>query len=282
MSAPVLRRAVSPPGPGDLSEIAAIVEAEAGITIAESKSSMIQSRLAGRLRSLGLPDYRAYIDLVTSAEGAGERLQMVSALTTNVSHFFRESHHFDLLRSDILPPLVDRARRGGRVRIWSAGCSRGQEAYSIAMTILELLPDAGERDIRILASDIDRAVLADADRAEYDEASVSQVQPELRGRYFESAGEGWKVTPRVRGLVTFRELNLHADWPMAGRFDAIFCRNVVIYFSQSRQTALWPRFIRALATGGWLIVGHSERIPAGLGVIQAGVTVYRRSTDRNA
>jgi chemotaxis protein methyltransferase CheR len=271
------RRAIAPPGPGEIAAIAAIAEADAGIVIATEKASMVQSRLAARLRALGMNDFRAYLDFIESPEGEDERRRMISALTTNVSHFFREAHHFDLLRDRVLPPLIDRVRRGGRIRIWSAGCSRGQEACSIAMTILGLLPDAPDRDVRILATDIDRAVLEEAVAGVYDAQTLAPVAPALRDRYFTPADGGWAAGPALRALVRYRELNLHGTWPMTGPFDAIFCRNVVIYFSAERQAALWPRFARATAPGGWLFVGHSERVAPHAGFDVAGVTAYRRS-----
>jgi chemotaxis protein methyltransferase CheR len=257
--------------------IAAIAEADAGIVIAGEKASMVQSRLAARLRALGMTHFREYLDYIEGDDGVDERREMISALTTNVSHFFREPHHFDVLRNQVLPPLVDRVRRGGRVRIWSAGCSRGQEACSIAMAILELLPDAAERDVRILATDIDRSVLQDAAAGTYDIPSLAPVPPRLRDRYFAPADGGLSAGPELRAMVRFRELNLHGPWPMTGFFDVVFCRNVVIYFSAERQAALWPRFARAIAPGGWLFVGHSERVSPGAGFEVAGVTAYRRA-----
>ena len=267
----------APPGPEDLAGIAAIAEAEAGLSIGETKASMVQSRLAGRLRKLGLPDFGAYLTLLRSDAGAAERREMISALTTNVSHFFREMHHFELLRTQVLPELAVRARAGKRIRLWSAGCSRGQEPYSMAMTLLEVMPDAPDHDIRILATDIDRAVLQDATAGEYDEAALAPVSAEQKHKYFERHAERWAIGPGPRRLVRFRPLNLHADWPMRGAFDVIFCRNVVIYFAPARQEVLWQRFCRALSPGGWLFVGHSERVSPAAGLAPRGVTAYRRS-----
>ena len=145
------------------------------------------------------------------------------------------------------------------------------------MTILDLLPDAAERDVRILGTDIDRAVLEDATAGDYDAASLGPVAPALRDRYFRPADGGWSAGPELRALLRFRELNLHGTWPMAGPFDVVFCRNVVIYFSADRQAALWPRFARVIGPGGWLMVGHSERVTPNAGFEVAGVTAYRRS-----
>lgn len=263
-----------PPTPAELAQIARIAHDEAGLVIGPSKATLVQSRLARRLRALDLPDYGRYLALVTSPEGQDERRRMISALTTNVSQFFREPHHFALLRDRVLPPLIARARAGGRIRIWSAGCAAGQEAFSIAATLAGLLPDPDRHDIRILATDIDPHVLAQGRAARYDAADLAPVPPDLR-RWFEPTDGGAGPGPSLRDIVSFRELNLHAPWPMAGQFDVIFCRNVTIYFDAEAQRRLWQRFAAALSPEGWLFIGHSERIPAGLPFQSVGVTAYR-------
>lgn len=265
------------PDGAQMAAIARIAHAEAGIVIAPGKTSMVQSRLAKRLRALDLPDYDSYLALVESEAGQDERRRMISALTTNVSHFFRESHHFETLRGEVLPPLLATARAGGRVRLWSAGCSNGQEAWSMAMTILELMPNAAEMDLRILATDIDPLVLEKGRSATYDAQMAAGVDPAQRKRFFEPAGEQLRLVAPARKLVSFHELNLHAPWPMRGPFDAIFCRNVVIYFDSAAQDRLWHRFAEVLAPGGWLFVGHSERVPVAPAsrFVTAGITTYR-------
>lgn len=282
MNAPVAPNSMLPPGSvpptaAELEQIAAIAHSEAGIVIAAGKGSMVQSRLAKRLRALGMADYGSYLAYVRSEEGREERQRMISQLTTNVSHFFRENHHFEMLRDKVLPSLLARAKTGGRVRLWSAGCSNGQEAYSMAMTILSAMPDAHERDIKILASDIDPMVVARGRAAEYDAQTLSPVPEEMRRKFLEPAGANYRICAAARSMVTFRELNLHAPWPMKGQFDTIFCRNVVIYFDPPAQAALWQRFGAALDPAGWLFVGHSERVPSGPGTPfeTAGITAYR-------
>ncbi|AMY68535.1 CheR family methyltransferase [Frigidibacter mobilis] len=267
----------SMPDGAQMAEIARIAYAEAGIVIAPGKTSMVQSRLAKRLRALDLPDYDSYLVLVNSEAGQDERRRMISALTTNVSHFFRESHHFDTLRNEVLPPLVAKIRAGGRARLWSAGCSNGQEAWSMAMTVLELMPDAPEHDLRILATDIDPLVVEKGRSATYDAQMVAGVDPALRKRFFEAAGGQHQLIAAAQSLVSFHELNLHAPWPMRGPFDVIFCRNVVIYFDAETQDRLWHRFAEVLAPGGWLMVGHSERVPVAPAsrFVTAGITTYR-------
>lgn len=264
----------------EFSAIAALLRADAGIHMPEAKATLVYSRLVRRLRALNLAGFEDYCALLGADEGADERRQMVSALTTNVTRFFREQHHFDHLRERVLPPLLEAARRGGRARIWSAACSSGQEAYSVALTILALEPNAAALDIKVLATDIDPAMIAEGRRGVYAQAALADVPALLARRHFAALDEGareWRAGEALRALVAFRELNLNAAWPMRGTFDAIFCRNVVIYFDAPTQQALWTRFAARLAPGGHLYIGHSERVagPAAANFAAAGVTTYR-------
>jgi chemotaxis protein methyltransferase CheR len=265
--------------PRDFREIASMLYADAGIFLQESKSTLVYSRLVKRLRKLNLESFQDYCQLVASPAGAAERLEMLSALTTNVTRFFREPHHFEHLRSHVLPPLLDVARRGGRARLWSAACSTGQEPYSIALTLLSLEPNAASLDFKILATDIDPRVVEEAQRGVYPDSALGDIPPELRKRYFAptgNRGEG-QVSDEVRRLITFRTLNLNADWPMHGKFGVIFCRNVVIYFDEPTQQKVWGRFAAKLEPNGWLYIGHSERVtgPATGRFISEGITAYR-------
>jgi len=261
----------------DFKTIAATLHAAAGIALPESKATLVYSRLAKRLRALGLESFRDYCALVTGAEGVDERQQMIVALTTNVTRFFREPHHFDHLKETVLPPLLAAARRGGSVRIWSAACSNGQEPYSIALTILSLMPDAPEYDIKVLATDIDTQMLAEARAGSYSSQIVAAVPGEMRARWFERDGENWRVSEPLRRLITFNELNLIGDWPMRRQFDAIFCRNVVIYFEEETQSKVFARFMPLLSPHARLYIGHSERVcgPAAEKLETDGVTTYR-------
>ena len=263
----------------DLSEIAAMIYSDAGIALNETKASLVYSRLSKRLRQTGLASFKDYCALVGSAEGAAERREMLSFLTTNFTRFFRENHHFDHLRTEVLPGLISRAKAGGRVRIWSAGCSDGQEPYSIALTVLGLAPNAASMDSRILATDIDPKIIAQAKAGIYDGQAIETVDAAMRKQWFTQTPEKrWQVGDQVKQLITFRELNLMAQWPFRGPFDVIFCRNVVIYFDAPTQARLWARFAEVLAPGGYLFVGHSERVsgPACGQFGPAGVTQYRR------
>ena len=261
----------------DFRTIAATLHAAAGIALPDSKATLVYSRLAKRLRALGLESFREYCALVTGAEGLDERQQMIVALTTNVTRFFREPHHFEHLKEHLLPPLLANARRGGAVRIWSAGCSNGQEPYSIALTILSLMPDAPDYDIKILATDIDIQMLAEARAGLYSSQVIAPVPGEMRARWFEREGDNWRASEPLRRLITFNELNLIGDWPMRRQFQAIFCRNVVIYFEEETQSKVFSRFMPLMSPDARLYIGHSERVcgPAADRLETDGVTTYR-------
>lgn len=268
----------------DFRQIADMVHSDSGIYLPESKAALVYSRLAKRLRALGLENFHDYCRLVTQKNGVDERQKMVAALTTNVTRFFREPHHFAHLKRTVLPPLLEKARRGARVRLWSAACSNGQEPFSIALTVLSLMPDADQFDIKILATDIDPNMIAEGQAGIYAKQILDAVPPDLRSRWFVPAwpcaqlDEASFVAGReLRELVVFRELNLFGSWPMKGPFQAIFCRNVAIYFQDDSQARLWSRFAPMLAPGGRLYIGHSERLagPAAAAFETEGVTTYR-------
>lgn len=260
----------------DFKKIAQILHSHAGIALAEGKAALVYSRLAKRLRSLGLRSFREYCALIEGGQGIDERQAMMAALTTNVTRYFREPHHFDHLRDVVMPELAARARKGGRVRLWSAACSNGQEPYSMAITVLSVLPEAASLDVKILASDIDPNMVAEGKAGVYREDAVAPVPPDLRRKWFRKHPSGWEVADELRELVAFRELNLIGDWPMRGKFDAIFCRNVVIYFDEPTQERIWSRFAPLMEPGGTLYIGHSERVtgPAARLFETTGLTTY--------
>jgi chemotaxis protein methyltransferase CheR len=265
----------------DFKQIAATLHAESGILVSESKSALVYSRLAKRLRALGLESFRDYCSLIESAAGADERQKMIAALTTNVTAFFREPHHFEHLKNNILPPLLAAAQRGQRLRLWSSACSSGQEPYSIALTLLSLAPNLANLDVKILATDIDPNMVASGESGVYEGNALTGLPVNLRERWFRPTrsadGAAWAACDELRRLVVFRQLNLIGEWPMKGLFQAIFCRNVVIYFDQPTQATLWGRFASALAPKGVLYIGHSERLfgPAAAAFRSEGVTTYR-------
>jgi chemotaxis protein methyltransferase CheR len=260
----------------DFRKIAQILHSHAGIALAEGKAALVYSRLAKRLRSLGLRSFREYCTLVEGSDGVDERQAMMAALTTNVTRYFREPHHFDHLRDQVMPKLAERARRGGRVRLWSAACSNGQEPYSMAITVLAALPEACNLDVKILATDIDPNMIAEGKAGVYREDAVAPVPLDLRRKWFRKAAGGWEVAEELRHLTAFRELNLIGDWPMRGRFDVIFCRNVVIYFDEPTQERIWSRFAGVMEPDATLYIGHSERVTgAATGQFETtGLTTY--------
>ncbi len=262
--------------------IAAIAHREAGLFIAEGKAAMVRTRLARRLRALKIPDFESYCAYVEGGDGHDELGLMISALTTNVSHFFREDHHFTTLKKKILPSLLDKARHGDKLRIWSAGCSNGQEPYSIAMTLREANIPSGV-DVRILATDIDPNVVAHGRAGLYPDSMTTGISEAQRDKYFQcedGAGEvSWRAKPELQSLISFKVLNLLHQWPMHGKFDVIFCRNVVIYFDAPTQDRLWGRFANILKPDGWLFLGHSERVShdAMKFFTSSGLTSYQRN-----
>ena len=264
----------------DFRRIASAVKREAGIDLSDAKLSLVHGRLLRRVKELGLSAFRDYCDLVEQPEAAGERQVMVEALTTNYTFFFREPHHFDDLAGNVLPALAERARAGERVRIWSAGCSAGPEPYSIAITLLSVLPEAAGLDVRILATDIDRSMVAKAGAGIYEDRMLEAVSPALRSRWFRAGPEAgtFAVDEALKRIIAFRELNLLGDWPMRGDFDVVFCRNVTIYFDAQTREGLWSRIARRIRPGGTLYAGHSERIvgPALASFTHEGITTYRK------
>lgn len=265
----------------DFHRISEIMRNESGIRLDGSKRSLVYARLVKRLRKLGLSSFSEYCEYVNSDDGLTERIGLLSALTTHVTRFFREPHHFEFMKSHALPPLIEAARKGRPVRMWSAGCSSGEEPYTMAMTLLELEPRASELGIKILATDIDPITLDVGARGVYRDDLVSGMDPILRRKYFPAASAGYvEATDELKSLITFRTLNLNqaAEWPLRGPFDIVFCRNVVIYFDLDVQARFWSRMTPLISTGGWLFIGHSERVTENVAHLYSGegVTTYQR------
>jgi chemotaxis protein methyltransferase CheR len=264
----------------DFDAFSRVIHAETGIVINAGKRSMLVSRLSRRLRKLGLADFTDYRKLLESGAGEAERRELVSVITTNVTSFFREPAHFEALAA-MVPAFTERSRVGDRIRIWSAGCSSGEEPYSIAITLAEAWPGLEAADVRILATDIDPEMVERARRGVYTTPQNGQAPPPALGRHVtRQDGDGFAVKPALRSIIRFEELNLLGPWPFNGSFDVIFCRNVVIYFDAETRQRLWRRFAERLNPGGTLFIGHSERVDAELETLLApsGVTQYRRTT----
>lgn len=265
----------------EFAQVAQILATESGIYLAPNKSAHVVSRLGKRLRQLGLDNFGQYIALLRRPDAADERAALVMAMTTNVTAFFREAHHFAHLAREVLPDLVARARAGGRIRIWSAGCSTGEEPYSIAITLRQACPDADKLDIRILATDIDQQAIAFAQKGIYPPSRIKGLDFTTMGAYFDAQSgpeTGVWMGHDLRNLIRFAPLNLMGDWPMRREFDVIFCRNVVFYFDEDRRNRLWQRFADRIAVGGYLYAGHSERLDAAslAHFSLCAVTTYRR------
>lgn len=264
----------------DFAMIAALAKSKFGLDLQPSKKPLVYSRLAKRLRALKLSTFERYCNLLAQPEGEQEKNHLLSALTTNVTHFFREAHHFTFLRDTIAPSLIDKAKSGQPARLWSAACSAGQEAYSIAAALHAADPDVSKHDIRILATDIDPQMIAKAKAGTYPSDQLDAIPAAYQKTMLgpKSDGNTFQIASHLRGMISFAELNLIESWPMRGKFDVILCRNAAIYFDKSTQTTLWENFARVMIPGGHLMIGHSERLagPAMTKFKSTGITTYQR------
>ncbi|MEI6642119.1 MAG: protein-glutamate O-methyltransferase CheR [Novosphingobium sp.] len=265
----------------DFAAVSEIAHREAGIVLAEGKAMLVYSRLAPLVRDSGCATFGSYI--LRLREDAAERGRAIMALTTNHTFFYREAHHFAHFADHVRPGMIARLGRGEKARLWSAGCSSGEETWSLLMTLLGPDRIAGERisrgDLRLLASDLAEHALHKAEAARYRAEELKAVPEPLTRAWTVPSGNDLEIAPPVRALARFRTLNLLGRWPMQGKFDVIFCRNVMIYFDNPTKERLVARFAEALVPGGWLYVGHSERVtgPALDLLASAGPTIYRRS-----
>ena len=264
----------------DFAFLADLVGRHTGIKLNAGKRELVYGRLARRLRQLGLTSFTDYCKLLTD-DNDEELLNLVNAITTNLTSFFRERHHFEYLARQVVPHLLVKNAATRKIRIWSAGCSTGAEPYSIAITMLEALRDARNWEVEITASDIDTNVLHTAERGVYAQKEVDGISPERLRRWFlrGKAANGGKVRAKdeLRNLITFRRVNLIEQWPFAGPFDIIFCRNVVIYFEKDTQKQLFNRYAEVMVPDGHLFIGHSESLFRVCDRFQLlGQTIYRR------
>jgi chemotaxis protein methyltransferase CheR len=245
----------------DFQRIRRLVRERLGIALAESKRELVYGRLSRRLRALKLRDFGGYLQRIESGD-ADELQHFCNAITTHLTSFFRESHHFEFLAQQLLPALGRSNRDTRRIRVWSAGCSTGEEAYSIAMVLLESMPQLRDWDVRILATDIDTNVLSQARSGLYGGERLEKVGGERVLRWFDRAPDAQQYTVRdeVKRLISFKTLNLMDDWPMKGPIDVIFCRNVVIYFDREIQRGIIGRMAALQRPDDHLILGHSESL----------------------
>ena len=258
--------------------IARMVAEAAGIVLPQSKKDMVRSRLARRLRINGCVGFEAYCDALEADSQHPEHGELVSALTTNVTRFMREPHHFEEFERSVIPRLERRINTGGRGRVWSAGCSSGEEPFSIAMTIAKARPALLNADMRILATDIDDKILSAARAARYPQSSAEALKELGLSKFLNLENDCARPRAELLSVVSFKRLNLIGEWPMKGPFEAIFCRNVLIYFSAKTQCEIVRRFVDLLEPGGALFLGHSERVDPSLEskLERSGMTSYRR------
>ena len=247
----------------EFDRISVFLETAVGIFMPVSNKALVYSRISGRVRSLGFESFSDYLEEALVSENRAEVSWLISALTTNTTRFFREPYHFSLFEEVCLPRLIELSRRGGRVRLWSAACSTGEEVYSLAGVTLRSFPDVGDFDFRILATDIDEGALSSALSGKYKSASVESVPHDLRDVIFEpsNADAGIrKVRRSLRDIISFRKLNLVGEWPKFQGFDFVLCRNALIYMSANTQDLIWKKISSVVNPGGVLCVGHSERL----------------------
>lgn len=254
----------------------------AGIVLNKSKREMVYRRLSRIIRERKLASFREYYLLLKNNPDEEQRY-FINAITTNLTSFFRENHHFEYLLNEELPKLISTKQSGSkRLRIWSSASSTGEEPYSIAITLCKAFKSGfANWDVKVLATDIDSDVLAKGAAGVYDQNRIEDLDSDVKKDFFHR-GMGKnnnmvKVNERLKHLITFKQLNLLHEWPMKGPFDVIFCRNVIIYFDKETQLDLFARYYDMLAPGGLLILGHSEN----LGYYQqyfenVGRTIFRK------
>lgn len=263
----------------DFKVLAKLAYEHAGIALSDAKRNLVYSRLSRRLRALEIQTFREYRDFV--ANDAREIENFINSISTNHTKLFREDHHFDHLRSHVAAPFAQAGSRGGSLRIWSAGCSSGEEPYTISVVLKRELRSFHNRDVKILATDIDTEILNKAARGEFAPNAIDDV-PKPYLSFFKTVSvdgiEKVTVDDDARAIITFRRLNLMERWPFRGLFDAIFCRNVMIYFDGPTKANLIERFANQLKPGGWLYIGHSESLTGNHPQLKpVGRTIYRRA-----
>lgn len=250
----------------DFRQFSGLVYEKCGINLHRGKKELVRARLGRRLREGGFKDFKAYYRFLTQDDSGDELVQMLDAISTNLTSFFREERHFDFLIKEIFPTCIadQKAGRRRRLRFWSAGCSSGEEPYSLAIWLLEYFGDRALHEMKILATDISTKVLSKAKRGVYPAVRLEKISNALLRKYFRRGygkHEGYfRVKPFLQEMIQFRRLNLIEPFPFKRGFDLILCRNVMIYFDKSIQEALVNKLYDALCHGGYLFVGHSETL----------------------
>jgi chemotaxis protein methyltransferase CheR len=238
----------------------------AGIKLADSKTALVYSRVSRLLRQYHFIDFDEYCNCLKQGDPQIEH-EFINAITTNYTAFMRESHHFEYLRDKMLPTIIERNTKSKRIRIWSAGCSTGEEPYSISIVLHDFLADLNNWDVKILATDIDSEVLATAKRGTYKQSDIDQMPDYYLKRvpkYFimNTDGKSGIIKDQLKKIIYFKLFNLmcNDEWPMNGPFDIIFCRNVMIYFDRDSQNSIINHLTNLLSFNGYLILGHSESV----------------------
>ncbi|MGK0250158.1 MAG: chemotaxis protein methyltransferase CheR [Oleispira sp.] len=265
----------------DFERIRQFVSEHTGIVLTEKKKDMVYGRLSKRIRRGDFDSFSAFIDALEQGN-EDEQEFMINAITTNLTAFFRENHHFEFLKNTVIPSLIKKKGYKKHLRVWSAGCSTGEEPYSIAMILKESLPDFDDWDVKILATDLDANVIAHGKAGIYRQDRIEGLDERRIKRWFKrGSGDNSdmvKVSPELQQMITFKRLNLLHEWPMSGPFDLMFCRNVVIYFDKDTQRVLFDRYADILAPDAHLFIGHSETLfKVSSRFDSLGQTIYRKN-----
>jgi len=265
----------------DFQRVKKLVLEHTGICLSDIKHDMMYSRLAKRLRSLHLDSFSDYIDLIESGDDK-ELGNFTNSVTTNLTSFFREQHHFDYLKTTLIPTLMKLNADTRKIRVWSAGCSTGEEPYSLAITLKESIPDSAGWDVKVLATDLDTNVLETGSSGVYSMDRVNGISSSILKRWFNKGkgeNEGLvRASNELRDMIIFKQLNLMEAWPVKVGVDVIFCRNVVIYFDKATQAVLFDRYAEILRRDGFLVIGHSESLHRVTDRFNPlGKTIYQRT-----
>lgn len=263
-------------------QLCTMIVEQTGISMGESKRQLVYRRVSGRLKELGLSTFSEYIEFLKTDDPV-EREIFINTITTNLTSFYRENHHFEYLAETIIPDLLAKKKIGrDNLRIWSAGCSKGQEPYSLAMTLRESIPAVDQWDLKVLCTDLDTEVLKKGFSGIYTDREVEGIPAEKLAKWFtqsiDQGEEKYIANADLKKLLVFNQLNLMESWPMKGKFDVIFCRNVIIYFDKETQKRLMERFVEYLTPNGYLILGHSESLHGAQDRFKLiGKTIYQKT-----
>lgn len=262
----------------EFNQLRTLVHAKTGISLSPSKRELVYGRLVRRLRALRLDTFAEYIGLVEN-DHPEEMQEFINAITTNLTAFYREPHHFEYLAGTVIPELVKANAATRRIRIWCSACSTGEEPYTIAMALRETEPLWAGYDVKVLATDLDTNCVAHARRGVYAADRVRDLPRATQTRWFLDGGDGQsvRVKPELQSLISFGQLNLMEPWPIKGPLDVIFCRNVVIYFDKEAQRRLFDRMADLQRQEATLFLGHSETLfKVSTRYELIGRTVYKR------